>query len=280
MRVIGRRMSAHDIATNTDKVVSGYPLPQDGVLNNVHLQCHFIGPEGEHFQSMSMYGMSGFVLPVLDPDGGATFDAIWDAQIPKDVPMSAGGFDIDTGAADTQPEWEIGQPDVSAIMDLVAGNPIEIFRRRKYMTVANSGVERETVVSSTDFKLATDFFITDVKRRVRVPAPSVVLFGVSSPETNVTSTTVKAIPSEAEWSLLQYLEIALENAFMSLVGLTEAGAESPYEESMAFIAELVEDVVFEQTAASFVPTAWRVFTISTYDISVPGRIALGVLTSE
>jgi len=273
-------MSAHDVASNTDKVVSGYPLPQDGVLNNVHLEVHMIGPEGETWQTMSMYGMSGFVIPVLDPDGGDTFDQIWDAQIPKDVAMTAGGFDIDTDATDTEPEWEIGTPDVSAIMDLVAGNPTEIFRRRKFLTVANSGVERAIIDAGADLKLATDFFKTDIRRRVRVPAPSVVLFGVSSPDTLITSTQVDAIPTEAEWSLLQYLEVALEQAFMSMVGLTEAGAESPYEESMAFIAQLVEDTVFEQTAASFVPTAWRVFTISTYDISVPGNIALGVLTSE
>lgn len=280
MRVIGRRLSSHDVAANTDKVVSGYPLPQDGVLNNVGLEVHLIGPEGESWQTMSMYGMSGFVIPVLDPDGGATFDAIWDAQIPKDVAMSESGFDIDTGAADTNPEWEIGTPDVSAVMDLVAGNPLEIFRRRKYLTVANSGVERDIVAAGADQKMVTDFFKTNVKRRVRVPAPAVVLFGVSSPETTITSTTVKSIPAEAEWSLLQYLDIALEQAFMALVGLLEAAADEPYTTSMAFIAELIEDVVFEQTAGSFVPTAWRVFTISTYDISVPGNISLGTLTSE
>lgn len=224
--------------------------------------------------------MSGFVIPVLDPDGGATFDAIWDAQIPKDVALAAGGFDIDTGAADTQPEFEIGLPDVSAIMDLVAGNPMEIFRRRKYLSIANERNVRDVVSAGADQKMVTDFFTTTVSKRVRVQQPSVVLFALSSPDTTNTTTTVKAIPSEAEWSLLQYLEVALENAFMSLVGLTEAGAESPYEESLAFLAELVEDVVFEQAAASFTPTAWRVFTIATFDITVPGRIALGVVTSE
>lgn len=280
MRIIGRRLEQHIVATNTDEVIAGYPLPADGVLNNVHLELHIIGPEGEKFDSMSIYGMSGFVIPVLDPDGGATFDAIWDAQVPKDVAMSAGGFDIDTGAADTQPEFEIGVPDVSAIMDLVAGAPIEIFRRRKYLTIANERNVRDVVTAGSDLKLVTDHFITDVKRRVRVPDPSVVLFGLSSPDTTNTSTTIKAIPTEAEWSLLQYLEVALEQAFMSLVGLTEAGAETPYVDSMTFIAELVEDVVFEETALSFTPTSWNVYCISTFDISVPGKIAMGVLTSE
>lgn len=273
-------MSAHDIATNTDKVVAGYPLPASGRLNATHLDVHLIGPEGEKFDSMSIYGMSGFVIPVLDPDGGATYDAIWDAQVPKDVAMSAGGFDIDTGAADTAPEFEIGLPDVSAVMDLVAGNPMEIFRRRKYLSIANERNTRDVVSAGSDLKLVTDWFSTWVRRSVRVAEPSVVLYGVSSPDTASTTTTVRSIPSEAEWSLLQYLEVALENAFMSLVGLTEAGAESPYEESLAFIAELIEDTVFEQTALSFTPTTWRVFCIATFDISVPGRIALGTLTSE
>lgn len=280
MRLIGRRMSAHDIATNTDKVVAGYPLPAGGRLNQTHLQVHLIGPEGEKFDSMSMYGMSGFVIPVLDPDGGASFDAIWDSQVPKDVAMSEGGFDIDTAAADTEPEWEIGLPDVSAVMDLVAGNPMEIFRRRKYLTIANERNTRDVVSAGSDLKMVTDYFSTRVQRSVRVGEPSVVLFGVSSPATAATTTTVRTIPSEIEWSLLQYLEVALENAFMALVGLIEAAADEPFATSMAFIAELIEDTVFEQTALSFTPTTWRVFTIATFDISVPGKIALGTLTSE
>jgi len=241
---------------------------------------HIIGPEGEKFDSMSIYGMSGFVIPVLDPDGGATFDAIWDAQVPKDVSLAAGGFDLDTGAADTTPEFEIGTPSPAAIMDLVAGAPVEIFRRRKYLTIANENNTRDVVDAGSDLKLVTDFFSTRVNRRVRVPDPSVVLFGVSSPDTLATSATLKTIPGEAEWSLLQYLEVALEQAFMSLVGLTEAGAETPYVDSMTFIGELVEDTVFEETALSFTPTSWNCYTIATFDISVPGKIAMGVLTSE
>lgn len=280
MRLIGRRLSHASIPTNTDEVVAGYPIPSGGKLNAVHLECHFVGPEGERFDSCSLYGMSGFVIPVLDPDSGATFDAIWDAQIPKDVAMTAGGFDIDTAAADAQPEFEIGLPDVSQVMDLVSGNPIQIFQRRKMLTIANENNTRDVVDAGADLKMVTDFFTTTVRRKVRVQTPSVVLFGVSSPDTTTTTTTARSIPSESEWSLLQYLEVALENAFMSLVGLTEVGAESPYEESLAFIAELIEDTVVEQTALAFTPTTWQVFTDATFDISVPGRIAIGTLTSD
>lgn len=265
---------------NTDKVVCGFPIPQGGSLNGVNLQCHFIGPEGEAWNTMSMYRMSGFVIPVLDPDSGATFDAIWDAQIPKDESFSEGGFDIDTGAADVDPEWEIGVPDMSAVMDLVAGNPIEIFRRRKYLTIANEANTRDIVTGSADLKMVTDYFTTKVRRKVNCSKPSVVLFAVSSPEMSITSTDLKAIPAEAEWSLLQYLEVALEQAFMALVGLLEAALDEPYTSAMNFIAELIEDVVFEQSAQMFSPTQWRVFTIATFDISVPGRIALAPLSSE
>lgn len=273
-------MSAIDVATNTDRVMVGYPLPSDGVLNSVHLNCHVIGPQGLEWQMAAFYGISGFVIPVLDPDNGASFDAIWDAQVPKDEALAAGGFDIDTAAADTDPLWEIGTPNMAAVMELIAGKPQEIFKRRKMLSVASPGSQFIRIDAAPDEHMLIDQFSTRVGKRVRVKQPSVVLFGLSSPDTLRTATTVKTIPTEAEWSLLQFLEVALENAFMSLVGLTEAGAESPYEESLAFIAELIEDIVLEDAAGSYAPATWRCFTNATFDISVPGRIAIGTLSSE
>lgn len=280
MRLIGRRLSQKLIVSDTDEVVVGFPIPADGVLNSVFLEQHLISTEGQSFNGMGIYGTSGFVFPVMDPDGGATFDAIWDAQVPKDVALAAGAFDIDTGAQDTQPEFELGLPDLSSIVRLTALEPIPIFQRRGYLSLANAKVIYTPVDSAEDTAIFTDFYSTQVKKTVHVSSPSVVLFGTSSPALAATTTTIKTIPTEAEWLLLQYLEVALEQAFMSLAGLTEAGAESPYVESLAFIAELVEDTVLEEVAGRFIPNNWTVFTRATFDISVPGSVSIGTLSSD
>lgn len=280
MRLIGRRLSQTLVVNNTDRVVAGFPIPADGVLNSVFLEQHIISSEGQHFNGMGVYGTSGFVFPVMDPDGGTSFDNIWDAQVPKDVALSAGALDIDTGAIDTAPEFELGLPDLSSITQLTALEPVPIFQRRAYLSLANAKVIYTPVSGGEDTAIFTDFYSTQINRTVRVPSPSVVLFGTSSPDMGSTTTTVKTIPTEPEWLLLQYLEVALEQAFMSLAGLTEGGATVPYANSLAFIAELVEDTVLQDTASRFIPNNWTVFTRATFDISVPGTVSIGTLTSD
>lgn len=279
MRLFGRRLSQRAVVGGTDQVLVGYPLPTDGVLNNVHLEVHVIGPDGSNFQSMGMYGLDGHVIPVLDPDSGASFQTIWDQMIPKDKNFVAGDLDLDTVAADTTPVFEIGTPNLEGILNLVKGNTERIFKRRKYMSLANGSFYTPDV-STTDARVSIDHFTTQVRKKVRVPSPSVVLFGMSLPDTLQTTTTEPTIPAEAEWLLLMYMEVVLEQAFMSVAGLTEAGAESPYEESMAFIGELVEDNVFEATAGSFVGNTYVVYTIATFDISVPGKISVNAVSGE
>ncbi len=277
MQLIGRRMSHRIVTVGTDSVLVGYPIPAGGILNGVDLDVRVIGPEDTPVLQAGFYGFSGFVVPVLDPDAVISHNAIWDAQIPKDVELTAGAFDIDTSGADVTPEYEIGTPDISAIVKLTAMEPLEIFRRRSMITVHST----PTFIAGTpDTYLPIDQFTTRVSRKVSVDFPSMVMFGFSAPDTLSTTQTQENIPLETEWVLLQYLEVALEQAVMSLIGLTEAGAESPFEESLAFIARMVESDPFETTAGAFGAFAWNVFVKATFSVSMGGTIGVGTLTSE
>lgn len=278
MRLFGRRISQRTIISG-DEVTVGFPLPSRGVLNSVHLNVHIIGEEGSAFGSMSMYGYDGFVIPVLDPDAAITFQTIWDNQIPKDVNFAADALNLDTAAADATPFFEIGTPNIEGILDMKASNVRRIFKRRKWLSLASGSLYTGNT-GATDLRVATDHFTTQVRKSIRVPSPSVVLFAISVPDTLATTTTERLIPTEPQWLLLMYLEVALEQMFMSIAGLTETGAESPYEESLAFIASLVEDEVFEEDAGSFIATNFTVYTIATFDISVPGQVNIGSVTSE
>lgn len=280
MRVIGRRMSQIVVAAGTDGLITSYPLPAGGRLNGVHLNVHVLGSEGAQFQQAVMYGLSGFVVPVPDPDSGAALENLWDLLIPKDVDESSGVLDLNTGSNDTSPEFEMGEPDWSGVFNVTSLNPQQIFKRRKLLTTLNGMVNYETVAAAADLWVPGDHFSTQLKRNVSVGMPSMVLFGFSSPSLDDTNQTAILIPTEIQWTLLQYLEITLENAFMSLIGLVEAGAETPFEDSAVFIASLIEDDVFEGTSGAFLAMAWTIFTQATFDITVPGRLAQRTLTSD
>lgn len=280
MRLFGRRHSQRLVPAGTDEVLVSFPLPAGGVLNNIHLETHVIGPETVEFLQAVMYGLSGFVVPVLDPDDQIVVNTLWDNLIPKDVDHAAGVFDIDTSAADATPEFEMGEPDWTGVMDLAAMNPVQIFRRRKMITVATSMANYATVSAAPDLWTPTDIIKSKIGRKVRVATPSMVMLGFSSPSLDETTTGETNTPEEAQWTLLQYLEITLEQAFINLIGNIEAGAESPWEDASGFIAGLIEDDAFEETAGSFAPVSWVVFTGATFDISVPGRRNQNVISSE
>lgn len=280
MRLIGRRMSQVAVSAGTDQVFTSYPLPAGGRLNGVDLRCHVLGPEGLEFQQACMYGMSGFVVPVPDPDGATVLNTLWDQLIPKDVDATSGVMDLDTGASDVTPEFEMGEPDWSGVFNLTSLSPQQIFKRRKLLTTLNGMVNYEVVGAAADLWVPGDQFSTRIKRNVTVEMPSMVLFGFSSPSLDDTNQTAFVIPTEIQWTLLQYLEITLENAFMSLIGLVEAGAETPFVDSATFVASLIEDDVFEGTTGAFASLLWTVFTQATFDVSVPGALKQKVLTSD
>ncbi len=280
MRLFGRRFTQRIIAPGSDEVVLAYPIPGGGTLNNVHMDVHVLGAEGVVITAMVAYGLSGFVVPLLDPDAVVTVDSLWDTLIPKDVALSAGAFDLDTAAADATPEYELGLPDLQGLFEMTSHAPMEIFRRRRLITLASSSIGYTTVDAGTDTFTPAEQFSLTVKRNVRVKTPSMALFGFSSPLADINVAVQENTPTEVQWMMLRYLEQTLENAFMSLVGLTEAGAETPYEESMAFVAQLLESNFLESGITAFVEQSWRVIAKATFDITVPGRVAIKTISSE
>lgn len=273
-------MSQILINAGTDRVIAEYPLPVGGKLNGVHLECHVLGLEESLATHMFMYGISGFVVPLPDPDAAINVDTLWDNLIPKDLDAGSGVFDIDTGALDATPEFEIGELDLTAIFDIQGLAPREIFRRRKRITLASNPSGFQQIASSADLLVPLDFFATQIKKAVRVSSPSMVLFGFSSPDLTQTTATVRTAPLESQWFQYQFLEMTIEQMLMFVGGLVESGAETPYEEASAFIADLIEATVFEQSAGFYDAITWNCYTTATFDVSVPGRMNLGVLTSE
>lgn len=280
MRVFMKRTTEMTIANGEDLVLAGAPIPPGGKLNNVWMDCHIIGPEATQIGQACLYGIGGYVMPLPDGDSALNFDVLWDNLVPKDVDEAQGAFDLDTAATDTTPEFEIGEIDWNAVFEMQALKPIEIFKRRKMLTLATSSVGYSTVDAGTDLYTPVDHFSTHLKRSVKVGSPSLVLFGFSSPDTLQSVSAQFTSPTEQQWVMLTYLEMALEDAFKNLIGLVEAGAETPYDEMSAFVAALIEPSIFEQDAGSFVGVTYTVFTRTVFDITVPGTMLMKTLTSD
>lgn len=217
-----------------------------------------------------MYGAKGVVVQIDDIDTALSFDTLWDQMVPKDQELTLGGQDL-SGVTDATPEFEPGEPDVTAITDYqIFDDDMEWFKRRKLITFASHPLGFE--VGTPDSYIPRDTFKIRSRRRMAVEVASAALFAISAPALDDTTATVfDTFASEAELMQVKYLEVVLEQAWMALAGLTETGAETPYEEAMALIADYLEPDVLEETASSFVGQSWTTFTSMTFDITVPGR---------
>lgn len=279
MQVFRRTLEQHLIQIDTDKVIASTFLPAGGSLNGVRLTVEGTALTSQSVLIANLYGLTGFVVPLLDPDAAQTMDAIWDAQIPKDVEMSAGSYDLDSVATDTASEFEIGEVDVSGMLDANAG-PLELLQIRQLLTFAGNGA-KGFESGTPDTWLPTFRHVLNLKRKARVDVHSVVMFAFSAPQLGDTTTTVGTVPGETHMTLIQYITEALRLAAVDLIGLTEAGAESPYSDALAAIATFIEPDAVEVTGGAFGAPSWNVFAKATFDLTVPGSFALnGPITSE
>lgn len=267
------------IVAGTDRVCASYPLPPGGALNSAHIQCHILGPEETPATDLAAYGLSGFILPMLDVDSAINVDTMWDNLVPKDQDAGSGSYDLDTAAIDATPEFEMGELDLEALFKVNPMAPREIFRRRKYISAASNATGYAAGTPDTFRPL--DFLTTQVRKGGMVSSPSMVLFALSSPSLDQVSATVPTAPSEVEWMLYQMLEHAVENMLMFVAGLiVEGSASLPYDESAVFVANLLENDVFNDTGGVWQAGTFTIFQLTTFDVVIPGTISTGVLTSE
>jgi hypothetical protein len=274
IRVFPKMYASAQTTTGSDIVLFALPLPGGAVVNQAWMEVHCVGsPIGQ--SNIAVYGLHGYVLPVLDPDAGTTPDAMWDAQVPKDAAMAADVIDLDTVTAVSTPVLELGEPSIARIIGMTT-SPVMTFAREKLVS-AGLGAPGYDKASATF--LPTDFFQARLKRRVEVDVPSYYLIGLSVPDTLATLSAFPVINTDGEWMQLKYMQYTLHQAFMRLAGLTEAGAESPYDEAMTVIANYLE-VAYEQTAGVWSGITWNAMGKITFDITLPGNMDVNNMTAQ
>jgi hypothetical protein len=259
---------------NADRVVAAYAVPSGGIVSNLSVDMDIIA-EPMSVLRTTYYNVFGYLVPVLDPAGSVTPDVMWDRQVPKNTTSSGMELDFDPNGLHTQPVYEPGNLNLNRLLAVMEA-PVEFVNMEGTLSFARSqgGYNR-----ATDDWVPTDRWTWGSNRRMAVNVPSMLLMAVSQPALTTTSAAYFRPLTDEHWVQLKYLEYVLQQALMHIVGLTEAGAESPWVESAGFLY-LMLDSVMEETAGRFAGETLTVFTRSSISLTVTGTLEAKTLSSR
>lgn len=273
-----KRMTHKAVQAGSDEVLFGISLPGESRLNSVRAKININSNLITGLITGHMYAVEGWILPVLDPDLADTYEDIFDALVPKDTDVDT--LDLDTTALDITPFYEPGEADLNSLFR--AGlQPERIYHRHALVTLTSPHASIFLGVTSADVEqwIPADNFYINVEKNYYIENPSVLVFALASPSLDDTTTTLPTALAENEWPRLKYIGDTLHQAMMDVFGLTEAGAESPWEEATALLRKHLEPDLLEESAGQFAASTWQVFTQAVINMSVVGELATGAITT-
>jgi len=270
LRALAHRMFQRPVVGGTDGVMAAFALPTDSVVHACTGEVRVEGVAVQTAQEISLCAVEAHVLPVLDPDGAVVPDTIWDQLVIKD--SIATTITLDTVATDGGPVFEPGEQQFARIFD-IGLLPRRLMHQHKMFSLGNGALFQQQ-------DAATPFAIEWVPGGVfginlpgfRVAQPSYLMIGVASPAMNRTTVTIPGVATEDDWPRLKYLELVLEQALISLMGIVEAGAETPWEEATVMLRAHLDPEVFESDGDQFQSTTYSCYGEITMDFSVPGTM--------
>ncbi len=271
IRMFARRLANRQILSGEDRVLIGLSLPSGSRVNNISIEVHCLQTLPIAVEEVTMYAVEGWIVPVLDPDAATQLDTIWDELVPKDTDVET--IDLDTGSGDATPFYEPGEPDFSDLMD-VGLRPERIYHKNRLLSMANGSIYtfQDNQTPFLPRWVPGDSFRIRIRKNYAIHQPSVLMFAVANPSLDDTSNVSLKAAAEAEWGQTKYIGHVLERALLHLFGVTEAGAETPWEEATALLKKHLEPDVFEAVAASFNPSTWDFTMKAIIDHSVEGRL--------
>ncbi len=274
IRMFAKRTHFGTVGAGVDSVFLGMALPGGSKLHKVSAEVHLWTTAVSAISTAAVYACEGWIIPVHDPDTAKTYDTLWDQFVPKDDDTE--DIDLDTASTDTSPFFEPGEPTFDAMFD-VGLEPKKIFSRQRLLSPLSGAliVSRDPESTYLPEWMAGEKFNIDVSRGYYVNEPSIVMFAIGIPNMDDVVNTLDSIPLEQEWGQMKYIEHVLERALLHLFGVTEVGAETPWEEATALLKKHLLPDVYEVGAGKFLDQSYNVLCKGTFDHSVTGRIASG-----
>jgi len=265
------------IATGSDSVIAGVWVPSGSIISGVQGVVKLNTSTELTLIQAGAVALEGWILPMEDPDSGVTMNALWDSHVPKD--QTSDILDLDADAADARPFYEPGNITWEFLID-IGLQPKRIYHRHHIVSALDAiMIRQDEETPFTEHYFAGFAERVKIDRPFRVREPSLVVFAVAVPDTLDTSATV-AIQAftEDEWGRVKYIDHVLEMAMEDLLGLTEAGAESPWEEASQLLREYLDPRLLETNSGTFVGISWTAVGELVFDIVVPGRMPTKMLT--
>lgn len=254
-----------------DSVLCSWPLPKESILTSVKGECHVIPQSDISVLNYVMYGVEGWIVQSTNAADFQDQNTLWDTAVPKD---DSGDDDLDISTTEDVTSFiEAGEVTPSQLFDQELLGPKRVFQREKMLSFANapSGFKDAT----PDTYIPGDQFDIDITTRYKVQRQSGLLFAFGAPDflaavDNDVVPQLGGLATNASMYALRFLGNFLDNAMVSLIGLEEAGAETPYVEILDFIEELLEKVNVGSAGGSWFAVNWSAGMRATAQITVPG----------
>lgn len=273
-RMFARRASKVTVNGGADLVVFSISLPSDTVIHDIRLKASCLSGSVLTTSQICGYAMEGWILPIFDPDAAINVNTLWDQLVPKD--SDATTLDLDTVAADATPFWEPGEVDFAQMFD-VGLRPERIFHRHRYLdqvTGAIGLIDNAAPPTALDWQPG-DRFTFRHRKRLRIRQPSQLVFAFAAPSGDDTDATLPTALAEPDWFQIKYIDHTLERAMLSMFGLVETGAETPFEEATVLLSNYLDPDFHELTGGQFISPNWEVLAELGVDLSTPGSMPKG-----
>jgi len=126
--------------------------------------------------------------------------------------------------------------------------------------------------------IPVDKFSISRQGNKRADSNSMLAFSLSSPANDALTTETKIFPNfggtaRSEWIWLRMLDQVLEHAIVEMLGLTETGAEDPYEKLLDLLEFLISSAN-SMDGGQFADVLWEVSMVGTMDFYTPGKMRI------
>lgn len=268
------RFAHRTVAAATDEALCAWPVPAECTVRGVKAKVSCVGAVGQITTSVNPYAVNGWLLELPDDLLETAVDAIMDAVIPKYTGTL--GFDFDDEGTTTSPEFEPGE----IRNELLGANdmPEHIYQRRKYIEFPDVGSYHVVTEHTLFHFIPRDRFSISRTGNKRADGNSALAFSFSSPANDALVTETKLFPSfggtgRSEWIWLRMLDQILEYAIVAMLALTQAGAETPYQNLLDLLEAMISSAN-SMDGGTYVDNLWHVNMVGTMDFYTPGSIRI------
>lgn len=278
-KMLIQRASKITVDSAADQVLMGVSIPSGSTISEIRFKGSMVGGTILTTSQIMGYALEAWILPVLDPDAASAYDTLFDNLVPKDTDSSV--LDLDTAAADVTNFWEPGEMAPSMLVELGI-QPERLYHRHRFLDMATGAIaymDNAAPPTALDWQPG-DRFAFSRPKRYRVRQPSVFVIAATSPAGDDTVTTPGVSLAESSWFQIKYVDHLIERLMVSMFGLVETGAETPWEEALQVLQLHIDPNFHEETGGQLVTQNYELLGEMTLKMDVPGTLPKGKLIAS